>query len=95
MIKVIAKMTLQDGKFEEMKTIATKLVTATVKEEGNIAYQLFQDKNNPNIVIFVEEWENEQALKAHTMTEHFKEAIALIKDLLACEKETNICSLVM
>ncbi len=94
MIKVIAKLVLKQGKFEEMKAIVTELVAKTVQEEGNIAYQFFQDTQNPDLVFFVEEWKSKEALKAHTMTEHYQKASKAFSDLVQ-EKEIHICTLVM
>jgi len=94
MIKVVAKMTLKPDKAEEMKTVATGLIAETVKEEGNIAYQLFQEIKNPDVVFFIEEWESSEALRQHAKSTHFKEAMASISEMLAKEPEISVCSLI-
>lgn len=94
MIKVVAKMTLKQGKAEEMKTVAAGLIAETVKEEGNIAYQLYQEIKNPEVVFFIEEWESNEALRQHAKSKHFKEAMTSISEMLDKEPEISVCSLI-
>jgi len=95
MIKVVAKMTLKQGKVEDLKVVASGLIAETIKEEGNIIYQLFQDVKKPEVVFFIEEWQSNEALKQHAQSRHFQEAMSAIKEMLAKEPEISVCSLLL
>ncbi|MFY9173896.1 MAG: putative quinol monooxygenase [Peptococcia bacterium] len=95
MIKIVVKVTVKPGKAEDFKNIAAELVAETRKEEGCISYQLFQDNQNPDLLFFIEEWTNGEALNAHRETKHFKDCGAKLPDLLAKDMEINRCTLVI
>ncbi len=40
-------------------------------EPGCISYEYFSDVNDPDRVVFVEEWESYEALQLHFATPHF------------------------
>lgn len=75
MIKVVAKSELIDGKKEEVLNMLDEMIALTRKEDGCISYELFEDMNNPNIITFIEEWEDMDKLKAHMESEHFKRIV--------------------
>ncbi|WP_442913570.1 putative quinol monooxygenase [Lacrimispora sp.] len=52
-----------------------------------MAYELFQELNNPNSLTLIEEWENMDALQRHTQTPHF---ITLVEQLSLFEKELPV-----
>ena len=70
MIKIVVKVTVKPGKAEDFKNIAAELVAETRKEEGCISYQLFQDNQNPDLLFFIEEWTNGEALNAPVSYTH-------------------------
>ena len=71
MITIVAKNLIKQGKVEEFKILAEKLINESRKESGNIAYNLYEDANNSNILTFIEEWESEEAIKLHNNSKHF------------------------
>jgi len=62
-------------------------VQETVKEQGCISYELFQELDNPNNLTLIEEWKDLEALKRHTETPHF---ITLVQQLSQFEKELPV-----
>ena len=48
MIKVIARSVIKENHLSDALEIYRHLVAETVKETGCIAYELFQELNNPN-----------------------------------------------
>jgi len=72
MIKVVSKNYVPNENIEAFKALAAKLTVETVKEEGCMDYALFEDENNPNILVFVETWESKAHLEAHFQAPHFK-----------------------
>jgi len=54
----------------------TKLVHASLAEEGCVQYAAYRDAKTPNIFTVLESWENEAAFEAHRNAPHvarFKE----------------------
>ena len=51
---------------------ATACIKETRKEAGNIAYDLHESVTDPTKMVFVEQWENAEALVPHRGAEHMK-----------------------
>lgn len=77
-LKIIASITTQNDKIDFVKQEALKLIEPTRKESGCIEYQLFENKDDSNNIIFVETWESEELLQAHLQSEHLQ---AFIKSI--------------
>ncbi len=88
MILVVADVYLKDGKQEEFIKSAKKCVDGTVKEAGNITYELKADVLNENKFTFVETWESLEALDLHTKEEHYKVFGKEVAEL--CAKPTEV-----
>ena len=75
MIGVVATLKIAPGKEAEFEKVAKDLM-AKVKahEAGTLTYQLYKSKKDANTYIFMEQYANEEALKAHGQTEYFKAA---------------------
>ena len=75
MIGVVATLKIAEGKEAEFEQVAKDLM-AKVKanEPGTLTYQLYKSKKDANTYIFMEQYANEEALKAHGQTEYFKAA---------------------
>lgn len=87
MIKVMAPSIIKDKYLDKAFDIYKLLVNETVKEDGCISYELFQDINNPNHLTLIEEWESLDALNKHTKTSHF---IQYVKQLSIYEDELPV-----
>ncbi|OOQ56422.1 putative quinol monooxygenase [Mucilaginibacter pedocola] len=59
-----------------------RLITASMKEDGCLAYQLYQDKNKPERYVIEEEWASEEALSRHMATPHYKYFVHISPALL-------------
>ncbi len=90
MILVVANVFLKDGMEAKFVESAKKCVEATVKEAGNITYELNANALEKNKFTFVETWESMEALQQHMQEEHFKALGDEIKDLLAKELEIKV-----
>lgn len=72
MVLVVANVFLKDGKKEEFLESAKKCIDGTLKEEGNIFYDLNQNALDETRFTFVEGWTSREALDLHMTTDHFK-----------------------
>lgn len=91
MVKVVAKSYAKEDKLDRILELSKEMVEKTVKEEGCIKYELFQDVKDSKIMIFIEEWENEEALSKHIASEHFRRIIPQLNELREKPSEMSIC----
>lgn len=91
MIKVVAKSCIRIEALDRVRELSREMVENTVKEEGCIKYELYQDIKDPKIMIFIEEWKDEEALNKHIASDHFKRIIPQLNELRERPSETNVC----
>lgn len=90
MLRVIAKCLVKAEEIQTFKQYTIKLIEETRKEAGNISYALYEDIANPQIITFIEEWQDKEALDQHMNSEHFKEIFPKLKALQEKEIEVNL-----
>jgi quinol monooxygenase YgiN len=71
-IYVVATLTVKTETRAEFIAGAMACIKETRKEPGNIAYDLHESVTDPSKMVFVEQWENVEALVPHRATEHMK-----------------------
>jgi quinol monooxygenase YgiN len=71
-IYVVATLTVKPETRAEFIAGATACIKETRKEPGNIAYDLHESVTDPTKMVFVEQWENAEALVPHRSAEHMK-----------------------
>ena len=72
MIYVVATLTIKPEARAELIAGAKACIAETRKEAGNIAYDMHESVTDPTRMVFVEQWENAEALVPHRATEHMK-----------------------
>jgi len=72
MIYVVATLTVKPEARAELIAGAKACIAETRKEPGNIAYDMHESVSDPAKMVFVEQWENAEALIPHRGTEHMK-----------------------
>ena len=72
MIYVVATLTIKPETRADFIAAATACIKETRKEPGNIAYDLHESVTDPTKMVFVEQWENMEALGPHRTAEHMK-----------------------
>lgn len=76
-VAVIAETEENARKFKEA---ATELVAFSLRDKGCISYDLYQSKTNDDRYMIIETWETEEALKAHSESEHFRRLVPIMKE---------------
>ena len=89
MITIVAKNVIKEGKLEEFKALAKEHVEKSRKEAGCIAFNLNEDINNKNVLTFIEEWENKEAIELHNKSAHFTTIIPKLGELRE-QSEVNL-----
>jgi quinol monooxygenase YgiN len=90
-IQVVAILEAGDGKADALREVAHSILEPTRAEDGCIRYELFQDSRDENVLVFVEEWRDQAALRAHGGRDHMVEAQGKMKDLLAGKPVLRFC----
>ena len=72
MIYVVATLTVKPEARAELIAGAKACIAETRKEPGNIAYDMHESVSDPAKMVFVEQWENAEALVPHRGTDHMK-----------------------
>ena len=60
---------------------AMELVAFSLHDKGVINYDFLQSVTNDDRFMIIETWENEDALKAHSESEHFRRIVPQLKEL--------------
>ncbi|QFI54934.1 putative quinol monooxygenase [Aeromonas simiae] len=67
---VIARLVAQPGQGESLHRALQPLMEATRAEPGCLAYDLHQERDNPDAWMLFERWESDAALAAHNQAPH-------------------------
>ena len=78
MIVVVGRVKTDAEKREALIQIAHKVAAGSRAEAGCISYRVYQDTENAEDFVFVEEWESEEALQTHFRTAHIAEFMGSI-----------------
>lgn len=81
MIKGVARAIVKPGNKSRFMELAREFVTLNRSESGNISYKLYESRENPNILTFIEEWADAAALERHLQSEHFLRIAPLLAKL--------------
>ncbi|MDY6898318.1 MAG: putative quinol monooxygenase [Cyanobacteriota bacterium] len=82
-IRVVATITAQSGKENQVKSVLSNLVHPTHQEPGCLHYELLQNKDDSSQFVMVEEWETQNALDKHATAPHTKAAESKMETLIA------------
>jgi len=95
MIKVIAKMMIQEDQVEGFTNNFISLVEKARKEEGCLEYNLYRDVNIKNQFNLIEEWDSPEALQSHMQSKHFQEMISELNQIMEQGTEVSVCTQVL
>ena len=82
MIVVSALITVAEGKGDEYQEMFKALAPKVRKDPGAITYVLHRKIDDPDQFFVFEQYEDEEALKYHGSTEHFKAYRRVTGDLV-------------
>jgi PTH1 family peptidyl-tRNA hydrolase len=85
MIRILANCKLKAGTKDEALKLVSELVALTREENGCIEYVFCESDADADEVAFFEAWESDEALDAHSNSEHFKRIVPQIGALVVGE----------
>lgn len=72
-LQVIARHTTVDGMRDAVFAILPKLIEASRKEPGNLAFEAYLNLDNPRSYVLLERYTSRAAFAEHRDSPHFKE----------------------
>lgn len=91
---VIAKITAQPGKRDELVAGVQALVDNAENEPGTLVYLLYTDAANADVIWFYERYESQEAFDAHSSSETMKAVGMKLRDVAAGRPEVMVLDLV-
>lgn len=64
-LRIVARIVAVSDRADQLQTEMKRLVDETRKEAGCLQYDLHRGTENPDIFVFVEEWETKALWEAH------------------------------
>lgn len=93
-LRVVARIIARPDRVDDVRSLLSELIEPTRKEPGCIVYELLQNKSDPTDFTFVEEWESDDALDYHAVSEHIKNATSRLAGLISAAPDIRKYSLV-
>ena len=87
MIRLNVFISVEDVNRATVLAAAKELTAASVKEEGCIAYDVFESATRPNVLLICETWKDSEALANHEKQAAFIKNIVILKELTKIKVE--------
>lgn len=88
-ISLIAKLTIAEGKNEEVEQRLAELIAAAEEEQGLEVYSAHRDNEDPNTYYFFEMYRDDEALSVHGKGDQMRGAMKALGGLLAGRPEVT------
>lgn len=73
---------------EEVLSAAKRLTEASLKQEGCVAYDVFESATRKDVLMICETWRDQAALDAHSASEVFITEVGKMRNLAEMKLET-------
>lgn len=87
MIRLNVFIQVNEKNHDAVVAAAKELVAASLKDQGCIAYDLFQSATRPDVLMICETWADAASLSAHEAASHFTTLVPRIQSLAAMKLE--------
>ena len=87
MIRLNVFISVEDVNRAKVLDAAKELTASSVKEDGCIAYDVFESATRPNVLLICETWKDSKTLSNHEKGESFIKNIAVLKEFAAIKVE--------
>jgi quinol monooxygenase YgiN len=82
MIRVVAHFKPKPGKLEEARELLLGFTTPTRAEKGCVFYDLHVNPTDPEDLTFIEEWDTDEDLDAHSQSAHIQAGRKRMPDVM-------------
>lgn len=87
MIRLNVFIQVDEKNHDAVVAAAKELVAASLKDQGCIAYDLFQSATRPDVLMICETWADAASLSAHEAASHFTTLVPRIQSQAAMKLE--------
>ena len=87
MIRLNCFIQVEESKREQVLALAKELVAASLKDEGCIAYDIFESSTRRDVMMICETWKDAASLDAHSKSAHFTTLVPQIESLGSLQLE--------
>lgn len=87
MIRLNVFIQVDEKNHDAVVAAVKELVAASLKDQGCIAYDLFQSATRPDVLMICETWADAASLSAHEAASHFTTLVPRIESLAAMKLE--------
>ncbi|MEW6534573.1 MAG: putative quinol monooxygenase [Candidatus Auribacterota bacterium] len=94
MITVVVQLTCVHDRINELAPALMDLIENTRQEHGCRDYKLYQNGEQKNNFVIIEEWSDRRALDEHMQTDHFFRAARIFQELLFVPPDIRMYDLV-
>ena len=78
MIRLNCFVSVEKENREKVLEAAKRLTAASLKQDGCVAYDIFESATRPEVLMFCETWKDKVSLEAHSTSQVFQEEVAII-----------------
>jgi quinol monooxygenase YgiN len=89
MIVVVGRVRTDADRREELIRVGQAVAAASRTEPGCITYRIYEDIEVPNDFVFVEEWEDDEALQRHFATPHIARFMGAIPEAIVAPPDVK------
>jgi len=90
MLQTISRIYVKEDQVNEFVEVFKGMIEPTKKEKGYIQYEMYQDEENPALLIVLEQWETREDFDNHLKSEHFERIVPKISEFMIKETEVNL-----
>jgi len=87
MIRLNVFISVEDVNRAKVLDAAKELTATSVKEDGCIAYDVFESATRPNVLMICETWKDSETLSSHEKGASFIKNIAILQESSAIKLE--------
>ncbi|MBQ7822144.1 MAG: antibiotic biosynthesis monooxygenase [Clostridia bacterium] len=86
-VATVVEVYIKPGYAKEFEAISLYNHENSVKEPGNIRFDILKSNDDPTRYTLFEVYESEDAAKAHKQTEHYKKWRQTVEPMMACPRK--------
>jgi quinol monooxygenase YgiN len=87
---MIAKIPIKEEKRDQAIEAFKQFIDEVAKEEGTLSYTLNVSKNDPNTLVIIERYKDQDAFNTHSTSPHMKAFSTKARDLFAGKMEAML-----
>ena len=88
MIRINCFISVKEEHRKEVLEAAKRLTEASIKQDGCIAYDVFESATRPEVLMICETWRDKEALDAHSASKVFEEEVAIMREFAEMKLES-------